>query len=124
MNGKWWIFATEEARQEIQFPSAEDESSKFYLTIGAEGVKSIELTLPNSSGGCEHADGSLYKKGERIWLDILDGFDDLRGVTITALDENGEIIWTTSIPGGDENRGFTHLTQDGWILTNLPANEN
>lgn len=43
MNGKWWIFATEEARQKIQFPSIEDELSKFYLTIGAEGVKSIEL---------------------------------------------------------------------------------
>ena len=43
MNGKWWIFATEEVRQKIQFPSIEDELSKFYLTIGAEGVKSIEL---------------------------------------------------------------------------------
>ena len=41
MNGKWWIFATEEARQKIQFPSIEDELSKFYLTIGSEGVKSI-----------------------------------------------------------------------------------
>ena len=32
MNGKWWIFATEEARQKIQFPSIENELSKFYLT--------------------------------------------------------------------------------------------
>ena len=48
MNGKWWIFATEEARQKIQFPSIEDELSKFYLTIGAEGVKSIKLTMPNA----------------------------------------------------------------------------
>lgn len=52
MNGKWWIFATEEARQKIQFPSIEDELSKFYLTIGSEGVKSIELAMSNSSGGC------------------------------------------------------------------------
>ncbi len=48
MNGKWWIFATEEARQKIQFPSIEDELSKFYLTIGSEGVKSIKLSMPNS----------------------------------------------------------------------------
>ena len=47
MNGKWWIFATEEARQKIQFPSIENELSKFYLTIDAEGVKSIELTMPS-----------------------------------------------------------------------------
>ena len=109
MNGKWWIFATEEARQKIQFPSIEDELSKFYLTIGAEGVKSIELTMPNSSGGCENADGSLFKKGERIWLENLDGYADLRGLTITALGENGEIVWTASIPNEDKNQGFTHL---------------
>ena len=103
MNGKWWIFATEEARQKIQFPSIEDELSKFYLTIGSEGVKSIKLSMPNSSGGFENVDGSLLKKGERIWLENLDGYTDLRGLTITALGENGEIIWTASIPDEEEN---------------------
>lgn len=119
MNGKWWIFATEEARQAIQFPAAEDEPSKFYLTIGAEGVKSIELSMPHSSGGCENADGSLFKKGERIWLDNLDGYSNLRGLTITALGENGEIIWTASVPDEEENKGFTHLVNDDWEITNI-----
>ena len=119
MNGKWWIFATEEARQKIQFPSIEDELSKFYLTIGAEGVKSIELTMPNASGGCENADGSLFKKGERIWLKNLDGYTDLRGLTITALGENDEIIWTASVPDEEENKGFTHLVNDDWEITNI-----
>ena len=119
MNGKWWIFATEEARQKIQFPSIEDELSKFYLTIGSEGVKSIELTMPSSSGGCENADGSLFKKGERIWLENLDGYSDLCGLTITALGENGEIIWTASIPDEEENKGFTHLVNDDWEITNI-----
>ena len=105
MNGKWWIFATEEARQAILFPSTENEPSKFYLTIGSEGVKSIKLSMPNSSGGFENADGSLLKKGERIWLENLDGYTDLRGLTITALGENGEIIWTASIPDEEENKG-------------------
>ena len=119
MNGKWWIFATEEARQKIQFPSIENELSKFYLTIGAEGVKSIKLSMPNSSGGFENADGSLLKKGERIWLENLDGYTDLRGLTITALSENGEIIWTASIPDEEENKGFTHLVNDDWEITNI-----
>ena len=119
MNGKWWIFATEEARQKIQFPPIEDELSKFYLTIGAEGVKSIELTTPNASGGCENADGSLFKKGERIWLENLDGYSDLCGLTITALGENGEIIWTASVPDEEENKGFTHLVNDDWEITNI-----
>ena len=119
MNGKWWIFATEEARQKIQFPSIEDELSKFYLTIGAEGVKRIELTMPNASGGCENADGSLFKKGERIWLENLDGYSDLCGLTITALGENDEIIWTASVPDEEENKGFTHLVKDDWEITNI-----
>ena len=119
MNGKWWIFATEEARQKIQFPSIEDELSKFYLTIGSEGVKSIKLSMLNSSGGFENADGSLLKKGERIWLENLDGYTDLRGLTITALGENGEIIWTASIPDEEENKGFTHLVNDDWEITNI-----
>ena len=94
-------------------------ADKFYLTIGAEGVKSIELSIPNSSGGCENADGSLFKKGERIWLENLDGYSDLRGLTITALGKNGEIIWSASIPNTAENNGFTHLTQDDWVITNI-----
>ena len=101
------------------FSSNVDEPAKYYLTIGAEGVKSIELTMPNSNGGCENADGSLFKKGERIWLENLDGYTDLRGLTITALGENGEIIWTASIPNEDENQGFTHLVNDDWEITNI-----
>ena len=99
--------------------SSTDEPAKYYLTIGAEGVKSIEFSMPNSSGGFVNADGSLLKKGERIWLENLDGYADLRGLTITALGENGEIIWTASIPDEDENKGFTHLVNDDWEITNI-----
>ncbi|MDD6089461.1 MAG: hypothetical protein PUB77_02130 [Clostridiales bacterium] len=101
------------------FSSIADEPAKYYLTIGAEGVKSIELSMPNSSGGCENADGSLFKKGARIWLENLDGYADLRGLTITALGENGEIIWTASIPITEGNKGFTHLVNDDWEITNI-----
>ena len=99
--------------------SGDSEFDKYYLTIGAEGVTSIEFSLPNSSGGFENADGSLLKKGERIWLENLDGYSDLRGLTITALGENGEIIWTASVPDGEENKGFIHLVNDDWEITNI-----
>ena len=103
----------------VNIPNDEDPNLKYYLTIGADGVKSIELSMPNSSGGFENADGSLLKKGERIWLENLDGYSDLRGLTITALGENNEIIWTASIPDGEENKGFTHLVNDEWEITNI-----
>ena len=62
--------------------------------------------------------------GERIWLEPLDGVADLRGLEISALNAAGEIVWSASIPNSAENKGFTHLTQDGWTLTNLPPNDN
>lgn len=94
------------------------ESGDFYLTVGAEGVKRIELTLPGSSGGCENADGSLYKKGERIWLEPLSGRTSLWGVTISAFGEDGELIWTASVPATEDNRGFSRLVNDEWVVTN------
>ena len=96
------------------------ELERFYLTIGAEGVKTIELTMPNSIDACENEDGSLFKKGDRILLECLDGYKDLRGVSIRALGEHGEILWTASIPDGEENEGFTHLGNDDWNITNMP----
>lgn len=92
---------------------------RFYLTIGAEGVKTIELTMPNLIDACENEDGSLFKKGDRILLECLDGYKDLRGVSITALGENGEILWNASIPDGEDNEGFTHLRNDDWNITNI-----
>ena len=101
------------------FSSISDEPAKYYLTIGAEDIKRIEIATPYASGGCENADGSLFKKGERVWLEALDGYTDLCGLEIAALNEAGEIIWSASIPDSEENKGFTHLTIDGWIITNI-----
>lgn len=97
----------------------QEADRKYYLTIGAEGVMRIEITAPNTSGGCQLADGSAFKKGERVWLENLDGFADLRGLTITALNEKEEVVWSASIPDIEENKGFTHLTLDGWTITNI-----
>lgn len=92
---------------------------KYYLTIGAEGVTYIEFSLPHSSGGCQNADGSPFKMGEQIWMEALDGAADLRGLEISARNADGKIVWSASVPDGKENRGFTHLTLNGWTITNL-----
>ena len=98
----------------------DSDFDRYWLTVGEDGVKRIEIKTAYSSGGCENADGSLYQKGDRIWLECLDGFLDLRGVSFTALDEAGQIIWQVSIPDGEDNEGFTHLRNDDWNVTNIP----
>jgi len=93
----------------------EESKQKYYLTIGAEGVAEIGITTPNSSGGCVNADGSLFQKGEKVWLESLDGLKDLRGVTITATDKNGKTVWALSIPEG-EDAAFT-VEHDGDVFS-------
>lgn len=98
----------------------DSDFDRYWLTVGEDGVKRIEIKTAYSSSGCENADGSLYQKGDRIWLECLDGFLDLRGVSFTALDEHGQIIWQASIPDGEDNEGFTHLRNNDWNITNIP----
>ena len=97
----------------------EDPPKKFYLTIGEEGVTRIEVSMPDSGGGVQNADGTAFKKGERIWLEMLDGYSDLRGLTITAYDAEDSILWTASVPNTQGNEGFTRLTNNGWTITNV-----
>lgn len=111
---------TQQEAMDRLLSEANDVLDRYWLTIGADGVKSIEIKTAYSSGGCEHADGSLYQKGERIWVECLDGYLDLRGVSFTALAEDGQIIWQASIPDGEDNAGFTHLRNNDWNVTNIP----
>lgn len=109
-----------EIMNELLSVAQNDVLDRYWLSIGADGVKSVEIKTAHSSGGCEHADGSLYQKGERIWVECLDGYLDLRGVSFTALAEDGQIIWQASIPDGEDNAGFTHLRNNDWNITNIP----
>ncbi len=109
-----------EIMNELLSVAQNDVLDRYWLTIGADGVKRVEIKTAHSSGGCEHADGSLYQKGERIWVECLDGYLDLRGVSFTALAEDGHIIWQASIPDGEDNAGFTHLRNNDWNITNIP----
>ena len=111
---------TQQEAMDRLLSEANDVLDRYWLTIGADGVKSIEIKTAHSSGGCEPADGSLYQKGERIWVECLDGYLDLRGVSFTALAEDGHIIWQASIPDGEDNAGFTHLRNNDWNITNIP----
>ena len=89
----------------------------YFLLIGADGVASIEITGPNTSGGAVNADGSVIKKGEKVWLEQLQGVTDLRGYSITALGKNGEILYALSIPEGATNDEVVNLVgSDGWLL--------
>lgn len=69
------------------------EDLKYYLVIGSEGVSEINLELSGVSGGCINADGSPFRKGEKVWLEQLDGRGNLQGLKITALDQQGNAVW-------------------------------
>jgi beta-lactamase regulating signal transducer with metallopeptidase domain len=105
--------------------SKEDNGLKYYLTIAADNVASIQVSTPYKSGGGQHADGSLYEKGEKVYLESLDGLTDLSGVTVTALDKKGNVIYALSVPegaGGAMNSAFAFASH-GWLLASTDPEE-
>lgn len=93
------------AREDNEFTPLRNWFNEFYARDTSKKIRAVKQ--------------AQAQKGERIWLENLDGYSDLRGLTITALGKNGEIIWSASIPNTAENNGFTHLTQDDWVITNI-----
>lgn len=90
-----------DAEKEALYYHAETAEQQYYLTVGSDRVASIEVSGPDSSGGCSHADGSLFAYGEEVYMEMLDGLTDLRGVMITALDEQGDVVFVLSVATGD-----------------------
>ncbi len=77
-----------------QTPGEENDLPTYYLIIGEENVKRIEVSTENTSGGIENADGTPFAKGERVWLDMLDGCTDLTRVAIIAYNTYGEAVYS------------------------------
>ena len=95
----------------------ESTSYTYFLTIAEENIYSLRYSTEVSSGGAMNADGSAYRPGESIWLEGLDGLQNLRGVTVEALGKEGNVIWGISIPDSEEYR-YTTTASDGlWLIS-------
>lgn len=73
---------------------AAGEDGQFYHIISAEGVAELKLKSATFSGGCVHADGSVFQYGENVWLEPLADFTDLEDVVVSALDKEGNLIYS------------------------------
>ena len=94
-----------------------DTEQGYYLLIGADGVNEIQVSLPDSGGGVVNADGSFFQKGEKVYLEPLQGITDLRGLSITALGKNGEVLYGLSIPEDASVEDVINTVgSDGWLL--------
>ena len=114
-------FLTDPAEENIPETAGEG----FYLLIGADGVKKIQVSSPDSSGGAVNANGSAFKRGEKVYLEQLQGITDLRGVSVTALGENGQVIYGLSIPeGASKEEVVNTVGSDGWLLAPTSVLEN
>lgn len=97
--------------------TSEQREDSYYLVIGTEGVMSVQISGEKTSGGVINADGSAFSKGEKVWLEPLEGTTDLRGISITAHGAEGEVLYVLSIPESMTDAEVIDLVgSDGWLL--------
>lgn len=98
-------------------PVKEQSEPKYFLTIASDEVYTIFVSSDESSGGCCNVENERFVVGDEVWLEAIDGFDDLRGVTIKALGEEDRLIWGIEIPETDEYAGKTEIEDGKWKIT-------
>ena len=94
----------------------EQPEPRYFLTVASDEVYTIFVSSAESSGGCCNAEEEMFTMGDEVWLEAIDGFDDLRGVTIKALGEEDKLIWSIEIPDTDEYAGKTEIKDGKWKI--------
>lgn len=94
-----------------------EKNMKYYLTVGADGVQTIEFAVGNVSGGCVNADSSPFKKGSSVYLEFMDGRKSLSGLTLNAVNAGGETVWSADIL--DDGKRVTYFSDGDWYITNV-----
>lgn len=98
-----------------------NETEKYYLNIQTNGVTLIETSIPGASGGCMNADESPFKEGEQVWLELLDGVKDLRGLSITAW-ARGEAVYELNIlEDASDEEIVAIIGGDAWFMAPTTA---
>lgn len=92
--------------------SCENQAINYYLTVRRVDVAYIEIHTPDSSGGVMRADEKSFVIGEQIWLEALDGAEDLQGLEIIGYNDNNEVIFTEAV---DEKS--TNFISENIIIT-------
>lgn len=95
----------------------EQSEPRYFLTVASDEVYTIFVSSNESSGGCCNTENELFVRGEEVWLEAIDGFDDLRGVTVKALGEEDKIIWSIEIPDTDDYAGKTEIKDGKWKIS-------
>ena len=94
-----------------------DEENSYFMMIEEEGIAEIRVSTPINSGGCIHADNSLFKSGEKVWLENLNHIYDLRGVEVAAISESGETVYSVSFPESATDMEIEQLLlQTKWFI--------
>ena len=106
IDNEWYLF-TEEVLT----------SPRYLLTIGAEGVYNIQVTAGSRGSVTYKEDGTAYAVGETVLLDILTGRENLRGVTVKALDAEGNDLFSVQISAREYGAADDVIVCGDWIIT-------
>lgn len=118
INDSWWVYATEEARQKIQFQEISDEKAKWGITLTAENVTPTGLSIVCSQAG-EEPSGELQTGSWYILEELTkDGW-----IEVEWMPQEYEVTWTSEawlIPLEDTIEWEVDWE---WLYGKLPAGQ-
>ena len=86
-----------------------------------ENVALLEISTPYGSGGCAPGGTGVFPANNAVWLELLDGCDDLRGVTITAYDNERVVLFTASTgEKADASEKLNSWSSQEWTICKDP----
>lgn len=101
----------------IQSPVKNTDDEKYYLQIGIADVFEIQVKTPMDTQTYRNTLGTAFSVGQKVHLESLDGFSDIKGVSVTAFDEQGEILYLFSVPEEASNSEVINIVAaDCWLL--------
>lgn len=104
-------------------PQAIPEERGLYVTIECdEPVYSVGWETAGRGGGCQNADNSAFRKGERV--QVLDDLASNTEYTVSICGANGEVLGRTGFMYGSSGSTVVDITFTGDAVVNITFTEN
>lgn len=97
-----------------EHPNAIVPTYTYMLLTGDTEIASLNIIRKDRSGGSILYEDEPYSPKALLWLEALEGMQNIEGVTFTAWNIKGEVVWNYTVP---YSLGTAERIQDSqWVI--------